>query len=278
VSSLDYAQAVVLGIVQGLTEFLPVSSSAHLAITQHHFALKPDGAVMLLFDVFAHLGTLIAVGLVFAKPIKRFAVRFVAESSASWQRPRYAWRIAMLAVAASVPTAFIGLNFQKTFETAFSKPRWIGSGLILTGVLLALLAVVPRGRLGWQRFTWWHAVMVGVAQGFAVFPGISRSGATICFASYLGLRRRWAAEFSFLIAAPAILGGTLLKLRDTLQLPSEQLREIPLGPVAVGSLVSFVVGVGALVMLLGAVRRAKLHYFSAYCLALGVWMVFSRSV
>ncbi len=272
-SPLDYVQAVVLGMVQGLTEFLPVSSSAHLAIVQHYFRLEPEGAVMLLFDVFAHLGTLVAVGLVFTKPIARFATRLIAETSFSWRRPRYAWRIAMLAFAASVPTAIIGLNFQSTFEAAFSKPRWIGTALVLTGIMLALLAKVPRGRLGWKRFTWWHAALVGLAQGLAVFPGISRSGATICFASYLGLRRRWAAEFSFLIAAPAILGGTLLKLRDTFQLPSETIDAIPIGPVAVGSIVSFVVGIGALLLLLGAVRRAKLHYFSAYCLAVGALMM-----
>ncbi len=247
---LDYFHAVVLGIIQGLTEFLPVSSSAHLAITQHFFRLAPDSAVLLLFDVFAHLGTLVAVGIVFAKPISRFASRLLAETSTSWPRQRYAWRIAMLAVSASVPTAIIGFSCQKTFEDAFNKPRLIGSALILTGIMLALLGVVPRGRLGWKRFTWWHAAMVGLAQGFAVFPGISRSGATICFASYLGLKRRWAAEFSFLIAAPAILGGTLLKVRDTLQQTTEQLDAIPMGPVFVGSVVSFVVGIGALILLL----------------------------
>lgn len=274
-SQLDYVQAIVLGTVQGMTEFLPVSSSGHLAITQRYFELEPDGAVMLLFDVFAHLGTLIAVGVVFARPITRFVCRLFAELSSSWRRPRYAWRIAMLAVAATVPTAAIGLGFQDTFETAFSRPRWIGTGLIVTGAMLLLLGRIPRGRRGWSRFGWWQGALVGVAQGLAVFPGISRSGATICVASYLGLRRRWAAEFSFLIAAPAILGGTLLKLRDTFDLPADQWERIPFGPVAAGSVVSLAVGIVALLLLLGAVRRAKLHYFSSYCFALGVLVIAS---
>jgi len=269
VSELDYLQAVVLGIVQGLTEFLPVSSSGHLAITQKYFTLAPEGATMLLFDVLAHLATLIAVAIVFASPIGRFVRRLSVETSGSWHRPRYAWRIVMLAVAASVPTAVIGLTLQETFEAAFGKPRWIGVCLIVTGIMLAALAVVARGRRSWKRFWWWQAVLVGLAQSAAILPGLSRSGTTICMASYLGLRRRWAAEFSFLIAAPAILGGTLLKVRDTLSLPANVLSAIPLGPVIVGSLVSLVVGVFALILLLGAVRRAKLHYFSVYCLILG---------
>ncbi len=268
-SELDYLQAVVLGAVQGLTEFLPVSSSGHLAITQRYLALAPEGATMLLFDVLAHLATLVAVGIVFAKPIGRFIRRLSAETSGSWPRPRYAWRIVMLAVAASVPTGVIGLTLQDKFEEAFGEPRLIGVCLIVTGIMLALLAVVPRGRRGWKRFAWWQAVVVGLAQSAAILPGISRSGATICMASYLGLRRRWAAEFSFLIAAPAILGGTLLKVRDTLSLPTEVVSAIPLGAVIVGSLVSLVVGVFALMVLLSAIRRAKLHYFSVYCLVLG---------
>jgi len=269
VSELNYLQAILLGILQGLTEFLPVSSSGHLALTQKYFTLAPEGATMLLFDVLAHLATLVAVGIVFAGPINRFFRRLLAETGGSWHRPRHAWRIVGLAVAASVPTGVIGLTLQETFESAFGKPRWIGVCLVITGIMLAALAIVPRGRRGWKRFAWWQAVVVGLAQSAAILPGISRSGATICTASYLGLRRRWAAEFSFLIAAPAILGGTLLKVRDTLSLPATELRTIPLGPVIVGSLVSLVVGVVALMLLLGAVRRAKLHYFSVYCVILG---------
>jgi len=112
--------------------------------------------------------------------------------------------------------------------------------------------------------------LVGLAQALAILPGISRSGSTICVASYFGWRRRWAAEFSFLIAVPAIVGGTVFKVTDTLALPAEQFARIPWGPVVVGGVVSLVVGVLALKLLLRAVRRAKLHYFALYCWAMGV--------
>jgi len=184
-------------------------------------------------------------------------------------------RILWLAIIACIPTAVIGLTFKDTFESAFGRPAWIGVCLIVTGFMLAILSRVPRGRRGWRKFSWWQAALVGIAQAGAILPGISRSGATICMASYLGVRRRWAAEFSFLIAAPAIIGGTLLKLRDTMTLPPEHTTAIPWGPLLIGSFVSLVVGVMALKLLLSAVRRAKLHYFAFYCWALGIFVLIS---
>jgi len=273
VTELDYPKAILLGAIQGLTEFLPISSSGHLAITQARVGLDPGSASMLLMDVLTHVGTLLAVLMVFARPGKRFLARLLAESTGGWRGPRYAWRIAWLGVAASVPTASIGLAFKDTFEAAFGKPRWIGVCLIVTGACLAALALVRRGRRGWKDFAWWQAVVVGIAQGLAILPGISRSGITICVASYCGLRRRWTAEFSFLIAVPAIAGATLIKLKDTFAQPGEVLRAVPWAPILAGSFVSLVVGVIALMLLLGAVRRAKLHYFAVYCWALGAALV-----
>ena len=145
---------------------------------------------MLLFDVLVHLGTLVAVGIVFRQPAKRCASRLIRESSRSWMGRRYAWSIMFLALAAVVPTAVIGLAFQPTFEEAFAKPVSIGVCLLVTGGLLAALIIVKQGRRGWKRFHWWEAVFVGLAQAAAILPGISRSGATICMASYFGWRRR----------------------------------------------------------------------------------------
>lgn len=278
-NELGYLDSILLGVLQGLTEFLPISSSAHLALTQRWFGLDPDTPALLLFDVLVHIGTLIAVLIVFRRPIARFAQAVVRnlQNTPSTRPPqphlargKAASRILWLTVVASVPTAVIGLAFKDMFESAFDKPIWIGICLLITGFMLAGLAWLPRGRRGWRDFRWWQAALVGVAQAGAILPGISRSGATISAASYLGLRRRWAAEFSFLIAAPAIVGGTLLKLGDTLALPSEQFDVIPWGPLVLGSLASLVVGVMALELLLAAVRRAKLHYFAPYCWALGL--------
>lgn len=288
-----YVKSIALGILQGITEFLPVSSSAHLALAQRWLALDPNSPALLLFDVLAHIGTLVAVAIVFRAAIGRLVRGVIRDTLApsndttgaagsettareSGRAPvarRVSLRIVVLTMAASIPTAVVGLQFKDTFESAFDRPQWIGVCLLITGGLLAALAMVPRGRRGWRRFGWWRAGLVGLAQAGAILPGISRSGVTICVASYLGLRRRWAVEFSFLIAAPAILGGTILKVRDTLALPAEQLETIPWGPLIVGAVASLMVGVVALRLLLVAVRRAKLHYFALYCWALGVFVL-----
>lgn len=267
-SEFDYFQGIVLGVIQGLTEFLPISSSGHLALTQRWLGLDADSPPMLLFDVLAHVGTLIAVGIVFARSARRFLVRLGQESSHAANGPRYAWSVVGLAVAATVPTAAIGLTFQSSFEAAFADPRRIGLCLLVTGAMLAALKMVRRGRRGWKSYRWWEAALIGIAQALAIFPGISRSGSTICFALYFGWRRRWAAEFSFLIAVPAIIGATALKIKDTIIMPVEHAAAMPWGAMVTGSIVSLVVGVLALRLLLTAVRRAKLHYFAGYCFVL----------
>lgn len=272
-SDLSYLVATLLGALQGLTEFLPISSSGHLALVQRWVALDADSPPMLLFDVCVHVGTVISVCIVFFRPGTRFLLRLSREMASSWAGPRYAWRIVWLMVAASVPTAIIGLTFQEQFEAAFANAGLIGTCLFVTGGLLSVLFFLGRGRRGWKQFEWWEAFLIGAAQGLAILPGISRSGSTICMASYCGWRRVWAAQFSFLIAMPAILGGTLIKLKDTLALPAESLRGIPWGPIAAGTIVSTIVGVLALTLLLSAVRRAKLHYFAPYCWVIGIFVL-----
>ena len=268
-SELTYLQAVVLGVVQGLTEFLPVSSSAHLAITQRWYSLDPERLPMHVFDGLMHIGTTVAIFIVFAAPLSRYGRRLIGELSSSWAGKRYALRILLLGIVATIPTGVIGLGFKNTFERAFGEPVWIGVGLLITGVLLAVTAGVDRGKRGWKDFTWWHAVLVGAAQGIAIWPGVSRSGSTICAATYCGLRRRWAAEFSFFIAIPAIVGATALKLREAVTMSAENAVPIEWGPTLVGAIVSLVVGVLSLRMLLGVVRQAKLHYFALYCWVIG---------
>ncbi len=272
-SELDYLTALLLGAIQGATEFLPISSSGHLALTQRWLGLNPGDAQMLLFDLLAHFGTLIAVFVVFRRQAAGFVARLLRESSRSWSGPRHAWHVALLAIIATVPTAVIGWRFRETFESAFDKPVWIGGCLLVTGGLLAVLVTLRRGRRGWKDFRWWEAALIGTAQALAILPGISRSGSTICVASYCGWRRRWAAEFSFLIAVPAIVGGSILKLSDTFDLPDEPFTAIAWGPAIAGSALSLLVGVFALKLLLKAVRRASLHYFALYCWALGAFVL-----
>jgi undecaprenyl-diphosphatase len=268
VTNLDYIQAAVLGAVQGVTEFLPISSSGHLAILQNLFGLNADAPEMILFDVVTHVGTLIAVAVVFASPFARYLRRLAAEITPEFAGRRHALYIAGLAVAALIPTAAIGLTWQHELESAFGHPRAIALAWIVTGGLLWVTGWIPRPGRGWRRFGWWRAVLVGVAQACALWPGISRSGATICTAEYLGLKRRWAAQFSFLIAAPAICGATLLKIIQDVS--SSGSNATPLGPILVGGLVSVITGYVALRVLLSVVQRAKLHYFSFYCWAIAL--------
>ncbi len=273
--SLDYFRALILGVIQGLTEFLPVSSSAHLAVAQKWMGLDPESLTLQLFDGFSHIGTLIAVAYVFLHPILRYLRRLLAETKSTWTGRRYAMRIAGLGIVASIPTAAIGLGLKKILEAAFGNMLEVGIELIITGGILVVMAWIPRGRRGWRDFSFRSAFLIGVAQGVAIFPGISRSGTTICTAAFLGIRRRWAVEFSFLISFPAIVGATMLVFKDALDLGAGQFDALPWGPIVVGSLTSLVVGVVSLRLLIGAVRKAKLHYFAVYCWLAGAVIVLS---
>jgi len=265
VNDLSTLQGAILGLIQGLTEFLPISSSGHLALTQHLMDLDADSPTMLFFDVVTHIATLVAVGVVFAPTFASYLNRLIRETSLSFGGRRVAWRMAAYGVLASIPTAVIGLCWKDTFESAFGSPKAIAVALAFTGALLWASGRVPRPKRGWRRFHWWRAVLVGVAQGIAIFPGVSRSGSTICVALLLGLKRRWAGEFSFFIAAPAILGAGLMKTKDVFELSASEASGMGGWPLAVGAVTAFVSGVAALKVLLHTVRAGKLHLFCYYC-------------
>lgn len=268
-SDLSYLEALLLGALQGLTEFLPISSSGHLVLAQRHFDIDPGSPAMLLFDVLVHVGTLVAAGIVFAGPFAKFCAQLVTESKPGWTGEKNARRILLLAIAAVVPTAVIGLGLRDRFEEAFSQPHIVGLGLMGTGVLLLATRFVRPPKRGWREFNSWRAVIVGIAQGAAILPGVSRSGSTICIAIFLGLRRRWAGEFSFLIVVPAIIGGAALQIRTVLGMDGGQLTNIEWGPMLAGTLIAALVGVGCLKLLLHVIRRAQLHWFALYCFSVG---------
>ena len=211
---MSLLQAIILGVIQGLTEFLPVSSSGHLALTQQIMEIDPESPSALLFDVVTHVGTLLAAGVVFFRPLMKYIRRLINEIAPSFSGKRYAVHVALIAVCASIPTAGIGLGFKGFLARAFGEPVWIAAGLLITGILLQTMRWIPKPKRGWKRFGYGRALVVGIAQGLAIMPGISRSGFTICSAELLGLKRTWAAQFSFLIAAPAILGATAMQVRD----------------------------------------------------------------
>ena len=270
---MSYLQAALLGVIQGLTEFLPVSSSGHLAFLERVMDLDADSPSMLAFNVCVHLGTLIAVAFVFRGSISQYvralAVQFKPRSDAKPRSKKtFAIQFLLLGIVASIPTGAIGLGFKDYLEAAFAKPIVVGACLIATGTLLALTRWAPKTSRSIRAMTVVDALLIGLAQGLAILPGVSRSGATICTALFCGVKRRWAGEFSFFIAAPAIMAATVLEVKDAAAGPA-----VPWGPILLGSIISTIVGAVALTWLIRLLRKARLHLFSYYCWILGIAII-----
>lgn len=255
---IDSFQALWLGVIQGLTEFLPVSSSGHLVLAQKLLGLQEPE---LLFDVSVHVGTLLAVVIYFWPDLWSMARGLWARDQEGRQGRRLLW----LVVAGSVPTALLGLFLKDWFEAMFASTAAVGVALLITGGLLLATRWVPRGDRGLERTGTGRALLVGLAQGLAITPGISRSGSTISVGLMLGLERRLAAHFSFVLSVPAIMGALLLQL-----LHLDATRQVNLAPLLVGAAASAVTGYLALRFLLRVVQRGKLHLFAPYCLLLGI--------
>jgi undecaprenyl-diphosphatase len=261
--------AIVLGAIQGLTEFLPVSSSGHLVLFQYLFGLRE---AELFFDISVHVGTLGAVVIFFRREIGTILLSLL-RAAARLMRKQIsfgdAWaeadiRLAMLIVLGSVPTAVIGLLFHRISDQLFSSVGLVGVTLIVTGTLLwGTRRIVRRGR-GINGFSVPKAVAIGAVQGLAIIPGISRSGSTIAAGLFLGLERGMAARFSFLLSIPAIIGAEILSLKE---LGPSQHADMA---ILAGTATAFVVGYLSLAMLMYVVRRGRMHLFAPYCWVVGV--------
>lgn len=270
---MEWIKVLTLGVVQGLTEFLPVSSSGHLVIFQHLFGMREPE---LLLDICLHVGTLFAVVVVFFPEIRNIlgtVIRFpVLLREAGGLRVLYEQneevRITAFIIAGSVPTAFLGVLFSKYADLIFGSLRIVGSVLILTGTFLWLTRFTsPRRSL--KAMTVWDALIVGLVQGLAIIPGISRSGATIATALFLGIDRKVAGRYSFLLAIPAILGALVLGLDTSVVNTS-----VAPAMIAMGTLTAGIVGYLALVVLLRIVDRGRLYYFAPYCVVVGCSTIF----
>jgi undecaprenyl-diphosphatase len=270
-------QAVVLGVVQGLTEFLPVSSSGHLVLGQQFFGLtEPE----LLFDISLHIGTLLAVVVVFFKEIvailsSLLQLPALSTEAGGWRpvlQKNEKVRTAFLIVVGSVPTAIIGLGFHHVADRIFASVPLVGTMLMVTGALLWATRRHSGGGRGVGAMTVKDALFIGLMQGLAILPGISRSGATISAALYLGVERSVAGRFSFLLSLPAILGALLLEIRDGVASSAS-------APVLLfGGAVAAATGWLALVALLRIVKSGHLHRFAPYCWALGAGVLLWRFV
>jgi len=255
--------AILLGIVQGITEFLPISSDGHLAIVQHYLPnFEQPG---LLFDVLLHVGTLGAILLYFHRDV----VRLLTAPFRQALEARRDRRLLVLIVIASVPTAIIGLALKHAVEQWMENMLVVGSMLILTGTLLFVGERYRRsGRRQEAALTVTDAVLTGIAQGLAVLPGLSRSGSTIATLLFRGVDGETAARFSFLMAIPAVAGAALLSLKDLGTLPTG---DVP--AYLAGTAVAFLVGMCAIRLLLDVIRRQRLVWFAIYCWLIGAGLL-----
>ena len=269
---LTTIEALILGIVQGVTEFLPVSSSGHLVVLEQFFEHASASPEMILFDLAVHVGTAAAVLIYYRHSIGRYFAH-LKSSLISGHRPAELYRrspsvrISVLAILSIGVTGIVYALGHNWIEKGFESSTRVAVCWLITATLLIITDQRRHSGKGLRRFGMTAALVVGLAQGMALFPGISRSGATICAAVLLGLHRRWAAQFSFLIGVPAILAAALIKGLQAFQ-PGQA--PIDWGTVIIGTIVSGVVGLAALGLLIWAVQRAKLKYFAIYLYLVGI--------
>lgn len=260
VDSMETGGTILLGIVQGLTEFLPVSSSGHLVLFQNLLGMsEPE----LLLDISLHLGTLLAICLYFRSDLRKMGadlLRFDFETPHA--------RLVLWVLVGSIPTGIIGVVFKTPLERVFGSLTMVGVMLVATGFIVGCSRLIPKDYGTRTQVGLLAALAVGTAQGLAIMPGISRSGATIVCALLCRLDRELAARFSFLLSIPAILGALLLHLNQS------ALQKVGLVPLFVGFGTSTLVGILALKFLMGMVRKGHLYYFAPYCWALGLVIVF----
>jgi len=275
---VTYTNSLVLGIVQGLTEFLPVSSSGHLVLAQKFLGLEEN---MLTFDVFVHFGSLLAVFIVFRTSITKLIaglwsdVRLLLHKKSSLAevyKTSFSLRMLITLAVGTIPAVVVGFSFKDNIESLFASTFSVLLALCFTGFMLVATFFV---RYSNRSICPVHGFAVGVAQALAIIPGISRSGATISTALFLGIRREEAGEFSFLLAIPVITGATLLTFKECFE---NGFSTIDWGPHLVGITAAFFTGWGSLVVLLKVVKKGKIGYFGFYCLALvlAVTILYSR--
>ncbi len=262
---METYQIFFLAVLQGATEFLPVSSSAHLALFQHVFESKLDNVA---FDVVLHLGTLVSVLVFYRKELIRFVQAFFLKISSKLPEEKQEdWRMVLFVIWGSIPAAVIGGGFHKFFEEAFDQPLWISSFLLVTGTFLYLSKFSkPKG----AALNFKNTLTIGLAQAVAILPGISRSGSTITTGLFWGLERKKAADFSFLLSIPAVAGAAILEIPKLVksQNPANNWELF-----IAAAIVSFLTGLLAIYFLLKILRKHSLEGFSYYCWAAGLFFL-----
>ena len=276
---MTYLTAFLLGLVQGVAEFLPISSSGHLAIAQNLLGLEGAGSVPEFFDVLLHLGTLIAVFAAYWTDICEMVVEFfrgigdlVHRSTPSPVPP--ARRLILLIIVGTLPL-FAVLPIRKTVQGLGDNMVFVGAALIVTGILLFLCDRVRKGRKTERSATWLDALLVGVGQAVATLPGVSRSGMTITAGCFVGYERRFAVRFSFLLSIPAVLGANILSIGDAVKAGVNG-AEVPM--YLVGVVTAAVVGYLCIRLLKYVADKGRFGAFAYYCWAVGILTLVLQAV
>lgn len=265
---MTFWEAVVLGLIQGLTEFLPVSSSGHLVLGKYVLGIKITD---MYFEVFVHLGTLLAVMTCFRKDILelisglKLLIPFRVSSPAIKENHKdfEGLRLLGLLIVGTLPAATLGFIFREKFEQAFSRPGFVCGALIVTGLILIATKFATESE---PKFNVAKSFFVGLAQLTALLPGISRSGTTISTAMLLGIQRVESARFSFLLAIPVILGASVEQGFELIaQFPSGE----KLFMIGVGTITAYLSGLFAIKWLMGLIQQGRFDRFAYYCLSIG---------
>ncbi len=266
---MTYIQAAILGIVQGLAEFLPISSSGHLALLQYFFGVEADS--VLLFTVMMHVGTLVSVFIIYRKDIWALILELIdtIKDLCTGKGPRInsspMRRMGFMIIVATIPTALIGLLFEDFFESLYASIVSIAIGLIFTGIILFVAERMGKSDKGPMEMKWRHAIFIGIMQGIAICPGVSRSGSTLFGSLISGLKREFAVEFVFLISIPSILGSVVLEMPKAL---AEGMDASMAGPLIVGVILAALSGIFAIKAMIKVVSSKRLIGFTIY-----VWIV-----
>ncbi len=259
---MDIIKVMVLGLIQGLTEFLPVSSSGHLVLFQNIFGIEEATQA---FSILLHTATLIAVFIYYWKDI--------------WALMRHPFqRMTALLIAGTIPTVIIALLFNDTFDSIFGGGKFIGFNFIFTGLILLYADSRKGGRKKVRNMSIFDALVVGLMQGIAILPAVSRSGMTISACLSRGMDRENAARFSFLLSIPAILGAMVLTIKDMLSGDVALVETFGVVPMIVGFVTAAVSGYLAIRFMVEVIKKGKLKWFSVYVFILGAVLILDQFV
>lgn len=268
---MSLLSAVILGLVQGVAEFLPISSSGHLAIAEHLLNMQGASEVPDFFDVLLHLGTLVAVFIAYWDDIREMIVEFfaacgdLAHHRASSGNVPPARRLILMLIVGTLPL-FVMVPFRHFFTSLGDNMYFIGGALLFTGVLLFVSDRVRRGRKSEKTATMLDALCVGIGQAVALCPGVSRSGMTITTGCFMGFERKFAVRFAFLLSIPAVLGANVLTLKDALEAGIDW-ASVPV--YLVGVAVAAVSGYACIRLLRYVADKGRFGAFAYYCWAMG---------